>query len=362
MGIGLLAGNLIGFFTEYYTSFDYSPTLKLVNIAKSGPANLIIEGIALGKKSSLPPVIIISVSIILSFLSAGGSVNIYQGLYGIGIASVGMLSTLGITLATDAYGPVADNAGGIAEMAGLEKETRSRTNLLDALGNTTAATGKGFAIGSAALTALTFLSSYSASLKSFANIDTISLTNPYVLVGLLIGILIPFYFSSLLMSAVGNSAFSIVNEVRRQFQDPAIMKGIKKPDYASCVMISTVSAQKEMIKPALIGILSPIIVGSLLGLEAVFSLLAGSLGSGFVLAIMMANSGGAWDNAKKCIEKSEKGTESHKASIIGDTVGDPFKDTAGPSINILIKLLNTASIIFLPLMYLINKLLYGKGV
>lgn len=349
---GLVAGVLIGFFTEYYTSDSYKPTKKLANTSLTGPATLIIDGLALGMGSTAIPVIIVGASVLISYFSSGGAMDFSAGLYGVGISAVGMLSTLGITLATDAYGPVADNAGGIAEMAHLPKEVRERTDALDSLGNTTAATGKGFAIGSAALTALALIVAYIDEVKlispDFA-LD-LSMINPPLLVGLFVGAMLPFLFSSMTMRAVGRAAQSIVVEVRRQFREiKGLMQGTAEPDYATCVDICTRGAQKEMIAPALTGIAAPIIVGLILGVNGVVGMLGGATATGFVLAIMMANSGGAWDNAKKHIEAGNhggKGSEAHKAAVVGDTVGDPFKDTSGPSINILIKLLSMVSIVF----------------
>lgn len=349
---GLIAGILIGTFTEYYTSDTYKPTKKLASTSETGSATIIIGGLSLGMVSTALPVLIISVAILISFWVAGGFTNYNFGLYGIGLSAVGMLSTLGITLATDAYGPVADNAGGIAQMSGLDEEVRQRTDALDSLGNTTAATGKGFAIGSAALTALALLSSYIEEIKI---IDPtfefdLSLTNPVVLVGLFIGGMLSFLFASRTMEAVGRAAQSVVVEVRRQFREiKGIMDGTAEPDYAKCVKLCTKAAQKEMIFPAVIAIAAPILTGLILGVNGVTGMLAGATVTGFILAIMMANSGGAWDNAKKYIEAGNyggKGSEQHKAAVVGDTVGDPFKDTAGPSINILIKLLSMVSIVF----------------
>ena len=343
---GLLAGILIGYFTEYYTSDTYKPTKDVADSSKTGPATVIIGGIALGMKSTLLPVIIVGISVLVSFFVSGGTDSFNMGLYGIGLSAVGMLSTLGITLATDAYGPVADNAGGIAEMSHMDPEVRRRTDALDSLGNTTAATGKGFAIGSAALTALALIVSYTNEI----HLDTINLLDPATLIGLFIGGMLPFLFSAMTMKAVGRAAQGIVVEVRRQFREiVGLMEGKAEPDYARCVDICTRSAQKEMILPALVGIISPIIVGLILGPYAVAAMLAGAVVSGFILAVMMANSGGAWDNAKKYIEAGNhggKGSDSHKAAVVGDTVGDPFKDTSGPSINILIKLLSMVSIVF----------------
>jgi K(+)-stimulated pyrophosphate-energized sodium pump len=349
---GLIAGVLIGFFTEYYTSDHYNPTKNLASASLTGPATIIIGGISLGMLSTLLPVIIVGASVLTSFFVSGGGTNFSHGLYGVGLSAVGMLSTLGITLATDAYGPVADNAGGIAEMSHLPHEVRERTDALDSLGNTTAATGKGFAIGSAALTALALIVAYLDEIQIHApnfKLD-LTLTNPPVLIGLFVGVMLPFLFSSMTMSAVGRAAQNIVKEVRRQFKEiKGLMEGTADADYATCVDICTRGAQKEMILPALTGIISPIVVGLALGVNGVAGMLAGATASGFVLAIMMANSGGAWDNAKKHIEGGKfggKGSDPHKAAVVGDTVGDPFKDTSGPSINILIKLLSMVSIVF----------------
>jgi K(+)-stimulated pyrophosphate-energized sodium pump len=349
---GLVAGVLIGYFTEYFTSDTYKPTQSLAKASLTGPATIIISGISLGMNSTLLPVIIVGISVLVSFFASGGAASFAQGLYGVGISAVGMLSTLGITLATDAYGPVADNAGGIAEMAHLPKEVRERTDALDALGNTTAATGKGFAIGSAALTALALIVAYIDEIHIKDPNFTINLdiTNPTTLVGLFVGAMLPFMFSSLTMSAVSRAAQNVVYEVRRQFREIAgLMEGAADADYARCVDICTLSAQREMIAPALTGILSPILVGLILGVNGVTGMLAGATATGFVLAVMMANAGGAWDNAKKHIEAGHhggKGSDPHKAAVVGDTVGDPFKDTSGPSINILIKLLSMVSIVF----------------
>jgi K(+)-stimulated pyrophosphate-energized sodium pump len=349
---GLIAGVLIGFFTEYFTSATYKPTQELSVASLTGPATIIIGGISLGMLSTLLPVIIVGVSVLISFFAAGGAAEFSRGLYGVGISAVGMLSTLGITLATDAYGPVADNAGGIAEMSHLPAEVRQRTDALDSLGNTTAATGKGFAIGSAALTALALIVAYLDEIKNIDRnfIPDLSIVNPPVLIGLFVGVMLPFLFSSMTMKAVGRAAQNIVREVRRQFKEiPGLMEGTADADYAACVDICTRGAQKEMIVPALTGIASPIVVGLLLGVNGVAGMLAGATASGFVLAVMMANAGGAWDNAKKYIESGAhggKGSDPHKAAVVGDTVGDPFKDTSGPSINILIKLLSMVSIVF----------------
>ncbi len=348
---GLVAGVLIGFFTEYYTSDTYKPTQKLSSSSQTGSATIIIDGLALGMLSTAIPVIIIGISVLFSYYISGGTQSFAMGLYGVSISAVGMLSTLGITLATDAYGPVADNAGGIAEMSGLPKEVRERTDALDSLGNTTAATGKGFAIGSAALTALALIVSYTDKVESIdPDALNLTLTNPPVLIGLFIGAMLPFLFSAFTMQAVGRAAQKIVVEVRRQFKEiTGLMDGKAEADYETCIDICTKSSLKEMILPAALGIVSPIIVGLILGVNGVVGMLAGSLVSGFVLAIMMSNSGGSWDNAKKYIEAGNfggKGSEGHKAAVVGDTVGDPFKDTAGPSVNILIKLLSMVSIVF----------------
>ena len=348
---GLLAGVLIGYFTEYYTSDSYKPTQDLSGSSETGSATIIIDGIALGMKSTAIPVIIVGVSVLLSYFVAGGNVSFANGLYGVGLSAVGMLSTLGITLATDAYGPVADNAGGIAEMSGLPHKVRERTDALDSLGNTTAATGKGFAIGSAALTALALIVSFTDEINSInPKLLDLQITNPAVLIGLFVGAMLPFLFSAMTMKAVGRAAHKIVVEVRRQFREiKGLLDGKAEADYATCVDICTKSSLKEMIAPAALGVFAPIVVGLVLGVNGVVGMLAGALVSGFVLAIMMANSGGAWDNAKKYIEAGNfngKGSENHKAAVVGDTVGDPFKDTSGPSVNILIKLLSMVSIVF----------------
>ena len=352
---GLLAGVLIGYFTEYYTSDSYKPTQKLSGSSETGSATIIIDGIALGMKSTAIPVVIVGISVLISYFVAGGfsgAENAFElGLYGVGLSAVGMLSTLGITLATDAYGPVADNAGGIAEMSGLEPEVRERTDALDSLGNTTAATGKGFAIGSAALTALALIVSYTDEVTAIAPEKlNLAITNPAVLIGLFVGAMLPFLFSAMTMQAVGRAAHKIVIEVRRQFKEiKGLLDGTAEADYETCVDICTKSSLKEMILPAALGVFAPIVVGLVLGVNGVVGMLVGALVSGFVLAIMMANSGGAWDNAKKYIEAGNfngKGSENHKAAVVGDTVGDPFKDTSGPSVNILIKLLSMVSIVF----------------
>ncbi len=354
--IGLIAGVLIGQFTEFFTSAGYKPTRDLAETSKSGTAIMIIEGMALGMLSPIGAVLTVGGAILASFAISGGFTSFAMGLYGVGISAVGMLSTLGITLATDAYGPIADNAGGIAEMAGLEPEVRKRTDQLDSLGNTTAATGKGFAIGSAALTALALIVAYkdhiiheAVRLGKVVNMD-LSLLNPNVLIGIFIGAMMPFVFCSLSLKAVGRTAGAIIEEVRRQFcQITGLLEGKAKADYAKCVTLTTKAAQKEMIIPSLLAIIVPILTGLLLGVRAELGLLVGALASGFVLAVMMANSGGAWDNAKKYIEEGNcggKGSNAHKAAVASDTVGDPFKDTAGPSLNILIKLMAMVSIVF----------------
>ena len=376
---GLLAGVIIGKATEYYTSHSYKPTQKLAESAKTGSATVIISGMGLGMISTAIPVMTIAVAIMLSYLFATGfsldPALISKGLYGISIAAVGMLSTLGITLATDAYGPIADNAGGNAQMSGLDPEVRQKTDVLDALGNTTAATGKGFAIGSAALTALALLASYieevkigllhigretltlgdkivdvaSATIPQMVEYYQVNLMNPRVLVGVFIGAMMSFLFCGLTMNAVGRAAQKMVTEVRRQFAEiKGILTGERRPDYARCVEISTLGAQREMIFPSLISIAVPVLTGLCLGVAGVMGLLAGGLGSGFVLAVFLANSGGAWDNAKKYVEEGHlggKNSDCHKATVVGDTVGDPFKDTSGPSLNILIKLMSMVSIV-----------------
>lgn len=348
--LGLIAGIIIGVATEISTSNEYRETRKLAAASNTGPATVIIEGIALGMRSTAIPILVTCVAILGSFFLSGGASNFNLGLYGIGIAAVGMLSTLGITLATDAYAPVADNAGGIAEMAKMDKVVRERTDALDALGNTTAATGKGFAIASAALTALALVVAYKEEIARFGINLKLSLLDPIVIIGLILGGMLPFIFCSMTMSSVGKAAGKIVVEVRRQFkQIKGLMSGKAKPKYARCVEIATKAAQKEMIMPTLLAIASPIIVGLLLGPEAVGGLLIGTLVTGFVIAVFMANAGGAWDNAKKYIEEGNfggKGSEQHKAAVVGDTVGDPFKDTSGPSLNILIKLMSVVSLVF----------------
>jgi K(+)-stimulated pyrophosphate-energized sodium pump len=348
---GLVGGCAIGYFTEYYTSDNYKPTQKLAAASETGGATIIIGGISLGLKSTLPSILVVGAAVIVSFFCAGGGASFNQGLYGIGIAGVGMLSTLGITLATDAYGPVADNAGGIAEMAGLPDEVRDRTDALDSLGNTTAATGKGFAIGSASLTALALLVSYvNIVQEKTEEVLDFTLTSPTVLVGLFIGAMLTFVFSAFTMSAVQTAAQSIVHEVRRQFREiPGIMEYHADPDYSACVDLCTKGALHEMIAPAVLAVIVPIVTGLILGPTGVVGLLGGVSVTGFAMAVFMSNAGGAWDNAKKYIERGNfggKGSDNHKAAVIGDTVGDPFKDTSGPSLNILIKLCSTVSIVF----------------
>ena len=348
---GLVGGCAIGYFTEYYTSDNYKPTQKLADASETGSATIIIGGISLGLRSTLTSILIVGAAVIISFFCAGGNVSFNQGLYGIGIAGVGMLSTLGITLATDAYGPVADNAGGIAEMAGLPDEVRNRTDALDSLGNTTAATGKGFAIGSASLTALALLVSYVNIVQEKTDeVLDFTLTSPTVLVGLFVGAMLTFVFSAFTMSAVQKAAQSIVKEVRRQFREiPGIMDFKADPDYHSCVDLCTKGALHEMVAPAILAIVVPLLTGLILGPTGVVGLLGGVSVTGFAMAVFMSNAGGAWDNAKKYIEAGhhgDKGSDQHKAAVVGDTVGDPFKDTSGPSLNILIKLCSTVSIVF----------------
>ncbi|MGM9768432.1 MAG: sodium-translocating pyrophosphatase [Candidatus Cryptobacteroides sp.] len=385
---GLLSGVIIGKATEYYTSHSYKPTQKLAESAKTGSATVIISGVGLGMISTAIPVITIAVTILLSYLCATGfsfdPALISSGLYGISIAAVGMLSTLGITLATDAYGPIADNAGGNAQMSGLDPEVRQKTDVLDALGNTTAATGKGFAIGSAALTALALLASYieeikiglahvgrttievageaidvaQATIPQIVEYYQVNLMNPRVLVGVFIGAMMAFLFCGLTMNAVGRAAQKMVTEVRRQFREiKGILTGEQRPDYARCVEISTLGAQHEMILPSVIAIVVPVLTGVCLGPAGVMGLLVGGLGAGFILAIFLANSGGAWDNAKKYVEEGNlggKNSDCHKATVVGDTVGDPFKDTSGPSLNILIKLMSMVSIVMAGLTVMIG--------
>ncbi len=355
--VGLIAGNGIAYFTEYYTSYTNKPTKSIADASETGPATTIIQGIAVGMNSTAAPVLIIAVAMLAALwlgwqatsaevLAVTPTAAVTAGLYAVALAGVGMLSTLGVTLATDAYGPVADNAGGIAEMSHLPPEVRQRTDALDSLGNTTAATGKGFAIGSAVLTALALLAAY----MDTAGIETLNILTPTVLPGLLIGAMLPFLFTALTMTAVGKAAKEIVLEVRRQFKEIAgIMEGTAKPDYARAVDISTRSALREMIIPGVLAVATPVAAGYLLGKEGLAGLLVGAIAAGFLLAVMMANSGGAWDNAKKWIETGEmggKGSPAHKAAVVGDTVGDPFKDTSGPSLNILIKLMSIVSLVF----------------
>ena len=340
--VGLVAGNGIGWFTEYFTSYTEKPTQGIAQKAETGSATLIIEGLAVGMNSTLPPVLIVAVAIMLALWLGGDN-----GLFAVALAGVGMLSTLGITLATDAYGPVADNAGGIAEMSDLPDEVRDRTDALDSLGNTTAATGKGFAIGSAVLTALALMAAY----VQAADIETLDLLNAKIMLpGMLVGAMLPYLFAALTMTAVGKAAYEIVLEVRRQFAEiPGIMERTTKPDYKTCVAISTESALREMIIPGALAVVVPLLIGFLLGAQALAGMLLGAIASGFMLAVMMANSGGAWDNAKKWIETGVmggKGSDAHKAAVVGDTVGDPFKDTSGPSLNILIKLMSIVSLVF----------------
>ncbi len=365
--LGLVAGLLIAYFTEYYTSYTEKPTQGIAQASRTGVATLIIEGLAVGMRSTLAPVAIVMVAVIGAYLlgfnnAAGGRIGGADGgLYAVSLAAVGMLSTLGITLATDAYGPVADNAGGIAEMAHLPKEVRARTDALDSLGNTTAATGKGFAIGSAVLTALGLIAAYAQT--SGLQGAQLTLLDPRLLGALLFGAMLPFLFSAITMTAVGRAAMQIVEEVRRQFREIAGLKEgapDARADYARCVAISTRSALREMVLPGVLAVAAPIAVGILLGPAALAGLLVGATASGFVLAIMMANSGGAWDNAKKFIETGElggKGSDNHKAAVVGDTVGDPFKDTSGPSLNILIKLMSVVSLVFAPLFVQIGGLI-----
>ncbi len=373
--VGLIVGIIVGKATEYYTSHAFKPTRNIAEQAVTSPATLLIEGLAVGMESAGIPVLAIVVGIAVSYFAVGGAENVSMGLYGVGIAAVGMLSTLGFTLATDAYGPIADNAGGNAEMAGLDPSVREKTDQLDAVGNTTAAMGKGFAIGSAALTSLALLAAYLEevrlaltlhggseelvvngrgiaewTMQDFMTFYNVTMINPAVLIGIFIGATTAFYFAAMTMRAVGRAAGGMVEEVRRQFREkPGILEGKDKPDYARCVEISTASAQREMIAPSALALIVPVITGLFFGVAGVLGLLGGTLTAGFALAIMMANAGGAWDNAKKYIEEGHhggKGSEAHKGAVIGDTVGDPFKDTSGPSLNILIKLMSMASVVF----------------
>lgn len=345
---GLVAGLLIGRITEYYTSADFKPVKNIASSSQTGPATNIISGLAVGMRSTMLPIILIAIAILAAFFLSWDK-EMAKGLYGISLAAVGMLGTAGMTIAVDAYGPIADNAGGIAEMAGMPESVRDITDNLDAVGNTTAAVGKGFAIGSAALTALALFSAYTAAVK----LTSINLTSAPVIAGLFIGGMLPFLFSALTMDAVGKAAFKMIEEVRRQFREiPGIMENKAKPDYARCVEISTAAAIKEMIIPGLLAVVVPVFIGIVLGAEALGGLLAGSLVTGVLMAIFMANSGGAWDNAKKYIEGGAhegKGTPTHAAAVVGDTVGDPFKDTSGPSLNILIKLMTIVALVFAPL-------------
>jgi len=378
---GLCAGVIIGQSTEHYTSDEYRPTRGIAEQAKMGPATAIIDGMAVGMFSTGIPVVTIVIGILCAYGFAGGFSQMASGLYGIGFAAVGMLSTLGITLATDAYGPIADNAGGNAEMSGLPPEVRERTDALDAMGNTTAATGKGFAIGSAALTAMALLAAYmdqvqlwagkaagegvpaAAGVSGFLEAYDISLLNPLLLCGLFLGGMMSFIFCAMTMKAVGRAAGAMVEEVRRQFREiPGILEGTGRPDYARCVAISTAGAQREMVIPALLAIIVPLATGIVLGVAGVMGLLAGGLTTGFALACMLNNSGGAWDNAKKYIEKGKfggKGSDTHKAAVVGDTVGDPFKDTSGPSLNILIKLMAMVSVVFAGLVVKLSPIIAG---
>jgi len=339
--VGLIAGQLIGTASEYYTSYEYSPTKKLAEQAETGPATIMIGGLGLGMVSTVIPGLVIVIAMWLSYELAD--------VYGVALAAVGMLSTLGITLATDAYGPVADNAGGIAEQAGLDPEVRERTDALDSLGNTTAATGKGFAIGSAVLTALALMAAYA----TVVDIQVFNIMDHKVMMGLIIGAIMPFLFAALTMQAVGRAAYAMVQEVRRQFREiSGLLEGTADPDYARAVDISTRGAMKEMVMPGIISIAVPIVVGAVLGAEALGGLLIGSIATGFLFAIMMANAGGAWDNAKKYIEAGNlggKGSDQHSAAVVGDTVGDPFKDTSGPALNILLKLMSIVALVFGPL-------------
>ena len=344
--VGLAAGVAIGYFTEHYTSYTEKPTQSIAESAQTGSATLIIQGLAVGMQSTMAPVLVVAAAI-LAAVALGSNTGIANaGLYAVALAGVGMLSTLGVTLATDAYGPVADNAGGIAEMSELEPEVRERTDALDSLGNTTAATGKGFAIGSAVLTALALMAAFVAA----AEIEVIHLLGPTTIPGMIIGAMLPFLFSAMTMTAVGKAAHQIVIEVRRQFHEiPGLIDGHARPDYKACVAISTQSALREMILPGALAVVAPLLIGFVLGAEALAGMLIGSIASGFMLAVMMANSGGAWDNAKKWIETGQyggKGSLAHKASVVGDTVGDPFKDTSGPALNILIKLMSIVSLVF----------------
>ncbi|SCG83015.1 membrane-bound proton-translocating pyrophosphatase [Proteiniborus sp. DW1] len=352
---GLAVGLIVARITEYYTSGDFKPVQSIADESETGSSTNIIGGLSVGMMSTAWPIIVIAIGILVAFFATGGIADPAKGLYGIALAAVGMLSTAAMTIAVDAYGPIADNAGGIAEMSGLPKEVRNVTDKLDAVGNTTAAVGKGFAIGSAALTALALFASYTQAV----NLSSIDLTQPTVIAGLLIGGMLPFLFSAITMKAVGKAAFSMIEEVRRQFREiPGLMEGKAKPEYRKCVDISTAAALREMIFPGLLAVIAPIAIGVILGTDALGGLLAGSLVTGVLMAIFMANAGGAWDNAKKYIEEGNhggKGSEAHKAAVVGDTVGDPFKDTSGPSINILIKLMTIVALVFGPVFLLINE-------
>jgi hypothetical protein len=343
---GVIVGLIVSQFTEYYTSGDKKPVQHIAEESETGPSTNIISGLAVGMKSTTGPIVIIAIGILVSYIASNGFNNAAQGLYGISIAAIGMLSTCGMTIAVDAYGPIADNAGGIAEMCELPHEVRNITDKLDAVGNTTAAIGKGFAIGSAALTALALFASYTQAV----GLKSIDVTKPQVVAGMFIGGMLPFLFSALTMEAVGNAANDMIQEVRHQFKTiPGIMEGTGKPDYRKCVDISTKAALRQMIVPGLLAVIVPVVVGILIGAEALGGLLAGSLVTGVLMAIFMSNSGGAWDNAKKYIEEGHhggKGSEPHKAAVVGDTVGDPFKDTSGPSLNILIKLMTVVALVF----------------
>lgn len=343
---GLIVGLIIARITEYYTSADHAPVKRIADESETGASTNIIGGLSVGMASTAGPIIVIAIGILVAFYASNGATNVEQGLYGIALAAVGMLSTAGMTIAVDAYGPIADNAGGIAEMCDLPEDVREITDTLDSVGNTTAAVGKGFAIGSAALTALALFASYTQAV----NLEGIDLTSPAVIAGLFIGGMLPFLFSAITMEAVGKAAFSMIEEVRRQFKEiPGIMEGKATPEYSTCVDISTQAALREMIIPGLLAVVVPVVVGIVLGTEALGGLLAGALVTGVLMAIFMANAGGAWDNAKKHIEDGNnggKGSEAHKAAVVGDTVGDPFKDTSGPSINILIKLMTIVSLVF----------------
>ena len=338
---GLVGGVIIGLVTEYYTSYEYGPTKSVAESSETGPATVIISGFAIAMQSTVVPVLVVSAAIWIAYSLAG--------FYGVAISAVGMLSTLGVTLATDAYGPVADNAGGIAEQSQLDPEVRERTDALDSLGNTTAATGKGFAIGSAALTSLALMAAYAQAVE----LTSINLLDHTTVVGLFIGAMLPFLFSAFTMSAVGRAAYAMVTEVRRQFREiPGIMDGTGEPEYARCVDISTQGALKEMVVPGILAVAAPLLVGVILGKEALGGLLIGSIAAGFMLAVTMANAGGAWDNAKKYIESGNldgKGSDAHEATVVGDTVGDPFKDTSGPSLNILLKLMSIVALVFAPI-------------